>query len=58
MKITKQLVEMLNVKVDKILTEIDKKTEYQEFFRKMLEKFGAKSPSELKDETRKNFLKK
>lgn len=34
MKITKQLVEMLNVKVDKILTEIDKKTEYQEFLEK------------------------
>jgi len=57
MKLTKEQNSLLNEIVDKsldiILTET---TEYQKFFKSMLQKYGVKSPMQLKGEQRKKFF--
>jgi hypothetical protein len=41
---------------DRLSQAVNEKTEYQKFFDKALEKFGAKSPAELSDEKKKEFF--
>lgn len=58
MKLTKKHEIMLNEIVDKSLDLIIlETTEYQEFFKSMLKKYGVKSPMQLKGETRKKFFR-
>jgi hypothetical protein len=57
MKLTKSHVALLNEIVDKSLDMIVlETTEYQEFFKTMLQKYGVKSPMQLKGEKRSKFF--
>jgi hypothetical protein len=57
MKLTKNNVDLLNEIVDKSLDMVVMETaDYQEFFKSMLQKYGVKSPMQLKGEQRKKFF--
>ena len=56
MKLTKRSGKLLDEAIDKSLDLIKEETDYQVFFKKMLKKFGVKSPMELKGDKRKQFF--
>jgi hypothetical protein len=57
MKLTKNNEKLLNEIVDKSLDMVVMETTaYQEFFKSMLQKYGVKSPMQLKGEQRKKFF--
>ena len=56
MKLTKRSGKLLDEAIDKSLDLIKEETDYQIYFKKMLKKFGVKSPMELKGEERKKFF--
>ena len=57
MKLSNYQIKLLNEIVDKSLNlVVTETTEYQEFFKSMLQKYGVKSPLELKGEKRNKFF--
>ena len=41
---------------DKVKEILEEKSDYDEFFKKKLEKYGVKSPEDLSDEDKKKFF--
>jgi hypothetical protein len=57
MKLSEKHVDLLNEIVDKSLDMVVMETTaYQEFFKSMLQKYGVKSPMQLKGDQRKKFF--
>lgn len=56
MKLTEKQLNLLDEATDKLLDLILIESEYHEFFKGMLKKYGVKSPSQLDSEKRKKFF--
>lgn len=56
MKLTERSLKMIDKAVDKSIDLIQESTEYQEYFKSMLKKFGVKSPNQLDPEQKKKFF--
>jgi len=56
MKLKESTLKFLDKAVDKSIDLLREETEYQSFFKSMLNKFNIKSPMQLKGENKKKFF--